>query len=88
MENMMEDESGTVDVLAMGDSMSIDYGVLIAINSTSSSNCTIRFKNGCSPREKLHFRFWPGMFCLDFLREICWRVTCPFCFVLKLNIDQ
>lgn len=57
---MMEEESEAVNIVAMGDSMSIDYGVLIAINSTMSSNCTIRLKNGCSPREKLHFRFWPG----------------------------
>ncbi|KAI9565013.1 hypothetical protein GHT06_008755 [Daphnia sinensis] len=56
----MEDESEAVNILAMGDSMSMDYGVLIAINSTIGSNCTSRFKNGCSPREKLHFRFWPG----------------------------
>lgn len=59
----MEDESGALNVLAMGESMSIDYGLLIAtINSTSvNSNCTVRFKNGCSPREKLQFRFWPGI---------------------------
>ena len=63
----MENESSALDVLAVGESMSIDYGLLIAINSTSNTNCTMRFKNGCSPREKLHFRFWPGNDSTEFI---------------------
>ncbi len=67
--NRMNQNEDTADLLSsLSDSVAIDYGVLTAIawpadptiNATSGNNCTVRFKNGCSPREKLHFRFWPG----------------------------
>lgn len=62
----------TADLLtSLSDSVAIDYGVITAIawpaetanNSVGvnvRNNCTVRFKNGCSSREKLQFRFWPG----------------------------
>ena len=53
----MDENQADIDLLTtMGDSIAIDYGVSIL----KTSNCSAQFKNGCSPREKLHFRFWPG----------------------------
>lgn len=51
------DETQADILTAMSDSVAVDYAVSIL-----KTNCTAQFKNGCSPREKLHFRFWPGTF--------------------------
>ena len=59
----MDENQADIDLLTtMGDSIAIDYGVSIL----KTSNCSTQFKNGCSPREKLHFRFWPGIVLFSF----------------------